>query len=186
MVRFACRSKRIEDIRNAARVVSYMLEEGNRHDQIVFTADWILNGLDDKSIVYVVTPGLLLYVQSDISVLIILGQKRSIDSSNFENISRTLFEARIDSPPQFILVRRKSEKTGESKFKCPAQCPIASNQSPQTGHQLPSDPGLQGHPEFRGLAPCHRDARPSMEVALGSNSRARRLRHHNSPIERSR
>jgi hypothetical protein len=61
MVRFACRSKRIEDIRNAARVVSYMLEESNRHDQLVFTTNWILNGLDDKSVVYVVATRLLLY-----------------------------------------------------------------------------------------------------------------------------
>jgi len=104
MVHFARRSKRIENIRNAAGVVSYMLEEGNRHDQIVFTANWILNGLDDESIVYVVTPRLLFYVHSDISVLIVLGQEGAIDSSNFEDISRAACEALDDSPPQFVMV----------------------------------------------------------------------------------
>jgi hypothetical protein len=81
-----------------------MLEEGNRHDQIVFTANWILNGLDDESIVYVVTPRLLFYVHSDISVLIVLGQEGAIDSSNFEDISRAACEALDDSPPQFVMV----------------------------------------------------------------------------------
>jgi hypothetical protein len=51
-----------------------------------------------------VTPRLLFYVHSDISVLIVLGQEGAIDSSNFEDISRAACEALDDSPPQFVMV----------------------------------------------------------------------------------
>jgi hypothetical protein len=150
MVRFAHRPKRIEDVRDAARVVSYVLKERNRHDQIVFSANWGLDGLDDESIVYFVALGLFFDVHSDIPVLIILGQERPIDATNFENISRVPFKARNDSLSQFILVRRKSEKSGISTFTCLAQRPIRCHESPQAGHQLPSDSVLQGRSARRG------------------------------------
>jgi hypothetical protein len=185
MVRFARGSKRSKDIRDAARVVSYVLEQGDRQDQVVLTADWILDGLDDKSIVYFVAAGLVIDVHSDIPISITPGQERPIDSANFENVSGAPFETRDDSPPQFIVVRRKSEKSGKPAFQRPTQRPIGRDESPQAGHPLPSDPRFQGRLAFRRLDARHRDATASIEATLGSNSGTRCARHPSSPIDGS-
>jgi hypothetical protein len=129
VVRLASRSKRFEDIRDAARVVSYVFEKRNRHDQIVFTANRILDGLNDESIVHVMTPRFILDIHPHIAVAVVLRQEGPIDSTDLEHISGLFRKIGGDSLLQFALVGREAEEPGKPPLERPAHRSIRGHET---------------------------------------------------------